>query len=101
MYGKGNKTARCRVVLLVKLTTCDCHVREFAQEEETLKEKGRTLRKLRDADKDESRLQKLDEEQEVLQKKYWYQEWELYNWQCGIPSGPIKLAYASLRKDPK
>ncbi|KAJ5969810.1 hypothetical protein N7501_006058 [Penicillium viridicatum] len=78
---------------------CDYYVRELAQREEALKEKGRTLRKLRNADEDEARLQKLDEEQEALRKNYWYQEWqlynwgELYNWQCSIPSGPINLAY--------
>lgn len=79
----------------------DYHVRELAQQEETLKEKGQALRKMRNADEDEAQLQKMEEEQEALRKKCWYQEWELYNWQCSIPSGPIKLSYESLRKNPK
>lgn len=101
MYGKGNKTARCQVDLFVKLIMCDYHVRELVQREETLKKKGRALLKLRNADEDEARLQKVDEEQEALRKKFWYQEYELYNWQYSIPSGPIKLAYESLQMDPK
>ncbi|KAJ5528678.1 hypothetical protein N7527_002071 [Penicillium freii] len=76
---------------------CNYYVRELAQREEALKEKGQTLRKLRNADEDEARLQKLGEEQEALRKKYWYQEWELYNWQCSIPSDPIKLAYEGIK----
>ncbi|CAI7594620.1 unnamed protein product [Penicillium viridicatum] len=72
---------------------CNYYVRELAQREEALKEKGQTLRKLRNAHEDEARLQELGEEQEALWKKYWYPEWELYNWQCSIPSDPIKLAY--------
>lgn len=44
---------------------CDYYVRELAQRVVALKEKGRTLQKLRNSDEDEARLQKLDEEQEV------------------------------------
>ncbi|KAF9244391.1 hypothetical protein DTO013E5_5940 [Penicillium roqueforti] len=50
---------------------------------------------------DEVQLEKLDKTQEVLQKEYWYQECELHKWQSSIPGGPMKLAYESLRKNPK
>ncbi|KAJ5869381.1 hypothetical protein N7455_004322 [Penicillium solitum] len=53
---------------------CDYYVRGSAQQEETLKGKGWALRKMRNADEDEAQLQKLDEEQEALRKRYWHQD---------------------------
>jgi hypothetical protein len=58
VYGIGNKTARCQADLFVKLIMCDYYVHELVQQEETLKEKGWALRKMRNADEDRARLQK-------------------------------------------
>ncbi|OQE27046.1 hypothetical protein PENFLA_c006G10483 [Penicillium flavigenum] len=63
----------------------DYYVRELAQREETLKEKGRALRKMQSTDEDEAERRKLDEERKTLREAYWYQEWKFYNWQSSIP----------------
>lgn len=103
MYGKCNKTVRCQVDLFVNLIMCDYYVRESAQQEETLTGKGRALRKMRNAD-DEAQLQKLNEEQEALRERYWHHT-GIRSGSSTInkaaSSGPIILAYKSLRKDPK
>ncbi|CAG7972700.1 unnamed protein product [Penicillium nalgiovense] len=86
--------------LLVEPIMSDYYVRELAQREETLEEKGQALRKMQNTDEDEAELRKLDEEQKTLRKAYWYQEWKFYNWQGSIP-GLIKIAYETLRENPK
>ncbi|KAJ5804247.1 uncharacterized protein N7518_000550 [Penicillium psychrosexuale] len=101
LYRKGYKKARCQLDLFVQLIVADYHVRELAQQKEMLQEKVRALQKMQSAGEDEAQLQKLDKEQEVLRKQYWYQECELHKWQSSIPGGPMKLAYESLRKNPK
>ncbi|KAJ5355813.1 hypothetical protein N7517_010422 [Penicillium concentricum] len=56
---------------------------------------------MNNTDENDAQLQKWDEERDALQKRYWYQQRKLYTCQCNIASGPIKLAYESLRENPK